>query len=282
MAKLIAGLDDIATETHKSEGWCYFCLPETEYRNFEVEAKNLISDTKRLTFFHGTKFKADQTNEYEQFLRLIRKYAETSAPTILCCTLNSENWKRTFLNYCDRITTNVFTQVGVTNASLIDVCKQLTPGLFSFMRFVDHFGNAHKISIDIDSDNVKEKYRHLNTVINGHQLTADFLMTSLYNNYRKIQFPNSPQLSENGISVLRDSQSLAVQAADVIGNYSNSYLFYKLGNTSKKRVLKGEIFERVFGDKFSAVNFATSVQLVGQNDIQILTEGAYTMEFSAY
>jgi len=115
MTKLIAGLDEIATETQKCDGWCYFCIPQTEYLKFEAEVKALFSITTKLTSFHGKKFKTDQAAEYEQFLRIIRKYAENSFPTILSCTLNSETWKKQFLEFCERVTTKVFTQVGVTN-----------------------------------------------------------------------------------------------------------------------------------------------------------------------
>lgn len=282
MTKLIAGLDEIATETQKSEGWCYFCIPQTEYVKFEAEVENLLTATTKLTSFHGKKFKTNQADEYEQFLRLIRKYVESSVPTILSCTLNSEAWKAQYLGFCERVTTNVFTQVGVTNLDLINVCKQLTPGLFSFMRLVNHFGNSNELKIEVDSDSVKETFPQFDTIIKGHNFTADFLMTKLYNAYRNIQFANSPILATGGISVLKDQNSFAVQAADVIGNFSTSYVYYKLGNTSNKRILKGQIFERVFGDKYGAENFSSSIKLVEQNDLELLTDGAFTMEFTAY
>ncbi len=282
MTKLIAGLDEIATETQKSDGWCYFCIPQTEYIKFETEVRALFSETTKLTSFHGKKFKTDQADEYEQFLRIIRKYAESSVPTILSCTLNSEAWKAQYLGFCERVTANVFTQIGVTNTDLINVCKQLTPGLFSFMRLVNHFGNNNEIIIEVDSDSVKEKFPQLDTIIKEHNFTADFLMNKLYNAYRNIQFANSPSLATGGISVLKDQNSFAVQAADVIGNFSTSYVYYKLGNTSSKRILKGQIFEKVFGDKYGAENFSSSIKLVGQNDLELLTDGAFTMEFTAY
>lgn len=282
MKKLIVGLDEVATETQKSEGWCYFCIPQAEYSKFENEVKSLLAGTTKLTSFHGKKFKTEQASDYEQFLKIIRKYTENSVPTILSCTLNSENWKEQFLGFCNRVTSNVFTRVGVTNSELITVCQQLTPGLFSFMRLVNHFGSNYELVIEIDSDDVKEKFQNLNTIIKGKSFTADWLMTKLYNEYRQIQFANSPQLEKRGIAVLKDQNSLAVQAADVIGNFATSYMYYKLGNTSKKRILKGKIFEKIFGDMYGTEKFASSIRLVGQNDLEILSEGAFTMEFTAY
>lgn len=282
MTKLIAGLDEVATETRKSEGWCCFCIPQAEYTKFENEVNSLLLGTTKLTSFHGKKFKTDQAAEYEEFLKIIRKYAENSVPTILSCTLNSENWKEQFLGFCTRITNNVFSQVGVTNTELIAVCQQLTPGLFSFMRLVNHFGSNNELAIEIDSDDVKEKFANLDTIIKGHTFSADWLMTKLYSAYRNNQFANSPQLEQGGITVLKDQNSLAVQAADVIGNFATSYVYYKLGSSSNKRIRKGQIFEKVFGDKYGAENFASSIKLAGQNDLEILSEGAFTMEFSAY
>lgn len=282
MAKLIAGLDEIATETQKSDGWCYFCISQTEYLKFEADVKNLLMGTTKLKSFHGKKFKAEQADEYEQFLIIIRKYAESSAPTILSCTLNSEEWKAKYLEYCEKVTTKVFTQVGVTNSDLINVCKKLIPGLFAFMRLGNHFGNNNELIIEIDSDSVKERFPQLESIIKGHRFTADFLMTKLYNAYRKIQFANSPLLATGGISVLKDQNSLAVQAADVIGNFSTSYIYYKLGNTSSKRILKGQIFEKVFGDKYGEENFSSSIKLVEQNDLELLNDGAFTMVFTSY
>jgi len=280
--KLITGIDEIATETKKSDGWCYFCIPENEYIKFEKEVKNLLSQTTKLNSFHGKKFKDKHADEYEQFLTIIRKYVENSVPTILSCTLNSMEYKNTFLGFCNRVTENVFKNIGVENTQLIEICKHFTPGLFTFMRLVNHFGNDNEIRIDIDSDSVKEKFPQLSSIIKEQEFSADFLMTSLYNGYRNIQFANSPFLQSGGISVLNDEKSIAIQAADIIGNFSSSYIYYKMGNASKTRTLKGKIFEKVFGDKYGTLNFHDSIKLVGQNDFELLTDGAFTMEFTTY
>ena len=68
MNKLIAGIDEVGTETQKVEGWCYFCISKTEYKNFENEVKTLLATNSKLKSFHGKKFKMGFSNEYEQFL----------------------------------------------------------------------------------------------------------------------------------------------------------------------------------------------------------------------
>lgn len=280
--KLITGMDEIATETKKSEGWCYFCIPEKEYFKFEKDVKDLLSQTTKLKSFHGKKFKVDHAYEYEQFLIIIRKYVETSVPAILSCTLNSVEYKNKFLQFCERLTENVFTEIGVEETQLIEVCKHFTPGLFTFMRLVNHFGCDNQITIYVDSDSVKEKFPKLTSMIKENKVSANSLMTKLYNAYRNNRFANSPLLLSDGISVLKDEKSIAIQAADVIGNFSSSYIYYKTGNISKKRKLKGQIFEKVFGDKFGSLNFGDSIKLVGENDFELLIDGAITMEFTSY
>ena len=66
MTKLIAGIDDIGTETQKSEGWCFFCIPETEYGRFSEEVKTLLLKAN-LKVFHGKKFRNEDKDTYEQF-----------------------------------------------------------------------------------------------------------------------------------------------------------------------------------------------------------------------
>ena len=96
MTRLIVGLDEIATESQLSEGWCYFCIPEIKYTDFKKKVKTLLFGTTKLKSFHGKKFKTNQAAEYEEFIRIIRNYAENSAPTIFSCQLNSKNWIQQF------------------------------------------------------------------------------------------------------------------------------------------------------------------------------------------
>lgn len=281
MIKLVAGLDEIATETKQSEGWCYFCITEADYVEFAADVNTILSNTTELTAFHGKKFIQTQEKEYESFLLLIRKYVEKSTPSILCCTLNNRSYKKELVPFSERVTENVLKQIGVTNQTLIDIAKRLSPGLFTFIRLTNKFGSDYELKIEIDSDDFIKNFSQQNTVIKNKILSADSLLTSLCNTYRNLMFSNSPIITRNGIYILKDQKSFLVQAADVIGNFSNAFLFYKLGNSSKKRQLKGQIFERVFGDFFANDDFTTKVKLIGQNDFEILHNGPYTMNISS-
>jgi hypothetical protein len=174
----------------------------------------------------------------------------------------------------------VMKEVGVSDRELIEVLKRFVPSLFTLQRLTSSFGNSHELKIEIDSDDIKERFPNLSTILKGHEFSASFLMEKLFNAYRRLKFPSSPNVISGGIAVVRDAKSIAVQGADVIGNFSTSFIYYRLGNKSNKRILKGKIFESVFGDKFTDHDFAKHVVLQGQNDLKILTNGAYTFEFS--
>jgi len=282
MTKILVGLDEIATETQKVSGWCYFAVNEQNYIEFEKDVTELLSNTNKLTSFHGKKFKIEQANEYRDFLKIIRKHSELSNPSLVCCTLNNPTWNQQYIDFCDRLFTNVLTNVGVSNPKLIDITKHFVGPLFVLQRMTSSFESPASIQLEVDSDDIKEKFAGSTTQIQGFDFGSDFLLEQFYNIYRKYQFPNSPELIKNGISVLKDEKSFLIQAADVIGNFSAAYIYYKLENTSKSRIEKGKIFEEVFGDKFGAVDFSSDIELFGQNDLNLKFEGAFTLKFGVY
>jgi hypothetical protein len=71
---------------------------------------------------------------------------------------------------------------------------------------------------------------------------------------------------------LSDTKSFAIQAADVMGNFSMAYLFYKKGDNSKKRNLKAKLFIDCFGDTIDA-SILKQINLSG-NDIELLVYGS--------
>jgi hypothetical protein len=152
------------------------------------------------------------------------------------------------------------------------------------------FKVSEKIKLEIDSDDIKENLPQISFILNdpgtpfnGHIITASFFLEKLYNAYRKSKCPDSPVLLKDGISVLKDTKSLVIQAADVIGNFSTSYIYYKLGNKSKRRILKGQIFETIFKENCSSKNdFSQDIDLIGDNDFQLKKDGAFTFRLGKY
>ena len=281
METIVAGIDEIATETQLSEGWCYFVLPDAKKGEMLNQVKTLLLSSS-MKNFHAKQMKETQTGKYEEFLKIIRKYSEESQPSLLSCTLNSPNWGKKFIDFCEGLFTNVMTRAGTKNTELIEITKRFVPPLFTLQRLISQFSVANKIRVEIDSDDIKRKYPSLKTKIRGIDISSTFLLIKFYNAYRNYLFPDLPVLQENGVEVLKDQKSIMIQAADVIGNFSTSYIFYKLGDTSKKRKLRAEIFEEVFGDKFSCMEFQDKIEIVNQNDLKLKKEGALTLKLGFF
>lgn len=278
MSRFITGIDDIATETQVSEGWCYFVLSQTEYTRMEAEARGVLCSSN-MKAFHAKKFVTTEQAAYTDFLNIIKRYLDNSAPSLCCCTLNNQQWQGDFVKFCNGVATGVFTQVGVTDTELIDVTKEFVPATFTLQRLISTFGSANELTLEIDSDTIKDKFRNISTIIKGHTFSASFLLEKLFNAYRTEKFPDCPEVIPNGISVVNDAKSIAVQAADVVGNFSTSCIYSNLGNKSKKRILKGQIFESVFGNHFGGQDFSKDVELVGDNDLKLKRDGAFTFQF---
>ena len=174
------------------------------------------------------------------------------------------------------------TKIGAANLELVDITKLFVAPLFTLQRMTQNFITPTYISIEVDSDDIKEKYDGVMTKIQGFDFGADFLLEHFYNIYRRMQFPKSPELIKGGVTVLKDHKSLLIQAADVIGNFALSYIYYRLGNTSKKRIIKGQIFEEIFGDRFAAVDIVKDIELLGDNDLKLKFDGAFTLQLGHY
>lgn len=244
----------------------------------ESETKALLSSTN-MKAFHAKKFITAEQAAYTEFLNIIKKYLENSAPSLCSCTLNNQQWNESFVQFCHRVTTSVFTDIGATEEELINVTKEFVPTMFTLQRLISNFGKTNEITIDIDSDSIKDKFPNLSTIIKGHKFSASFLLEKLFNAYRTKQFPDCPNVTTNGIAVVKDTKSIAVQAADVIGNFSTSFIYSKLGNKSKKRILKGQIFDSVYGKYFANQDFSNDVELINDNDLKLKKDGAFTFKF---
>ena len=66
--QLIVGIDEFASETKKSAGWCFFCLPEKAYKQFSFEANQILITSGKIKSFHGKKFNESQSGINENHL----------------------------------------------------------------------------------------------------------------------------------------------------------------------------------------------------------------------
>ena len=273
---LRVGVDDIATETQKCDGWTYFCLPEVYVNEFSDEARKIIASSK-LSIFHGKKFKVGHAGEYLAFLELIRKYQIKSMQTRAVNVLFSADFKAELQKFGGRLLPQVLNHGGVQSKVTTDLLLPYLAPLFTLARVAEGLAQNCIMQVEMDECNqLGNLGQHVHEKM-GIPIEAHVILKAIYNGYAKKQFPKAPLLSDDGISVVRDTNSFLIQAADVIGNFSMAYVFVRLGKKSKTKEAKAALIEKVFGDWFNKNDFCNAVKLDG-NDL-VLMNGAASIQF---
>lgn len=278
---LIAGIDDLGTTTQISEGWAYFVIEEELLEQFSVEANGLLTGIA-LDTFHGKDYKRRFKDKYLEFLKLCRKYSEQSKVSLIAVVLQNQEWKNQYIPFCQRVIRNVYEQNAIKNEELILSAQFLTSPLFTLQNLTKNLSSDIPISIIIDSHKNTSTFNNLELEIGPVKIKANKLLGTMYNGYRKLQFPNSPELLNDTIKVTKDDNSYAIQAADIIGNFSLSYIQKKLGHSSQTIDDKAEIFSEVFGDKFNHVNLENDIELTETKEIKLKYDGQQTLSFGRY
>lgn len=277
----IAAIDDIATGTQVSSGWSYVIIDETLEAEFEEKTRPLLKGNA-LPKFHGKEYKKRFKQNYIDFMKIIKEYAVNSDQSLIACVLLSQGWKDQFMGFAERLAENPLKLNGIIDGSVIEPMKQLTPSLFSMQNLTKEMGVQNSIQIKVDDHNNTRGFNQVSTKVKGLELTGEWFLTRIYNGYRKQQFPNSPVLQDKCIKVVKDEDSMLVQAADIVANFSTAYIYKKLGKTSKAINDKAEIFDEVFGDEFGNQDFFECVELVNESDLKLKIEGQQTLQFGRY
>lgn len=278
---LIAGIDDLGTTTQISEGWAYFVIESELLEKFSKEAEDLLEGIA-LETFHGKDYKRRFKDKYLEFLRLCRKYSEESKVSLVSVVLQNQEWKNQYIPFCQRVIKNVYEQNEIKNEELILSAQFLTSPLFTLQNLTKNLSAEIPISIIIDSHKNTATFNDLELEIGPVKIRANKLLGTMYNGYRKLQFPNSPTLFDDNIKVTKDDNSYVIQAADIIGNFSLSYIQKKLGHSSQTVDDKAEIFGEVFGDKFSHINIANDIELTETKEIKLKFDGQQTLKFGRF
>lgn len=278
---LIAGIDDLGTTTQISEGWAYFVIEEELLEQFSIEANRLLTGIA-LDTFHGKDYKRRFKDKYLEFLKLCRKYSEQSKVSLIAVVLQNQEWKNQYIPFCQRVIRNVYEQNAIKNEELILSAQFLTSPLFTLQNLTKNLSSDIPVSIIIDSHKNTATFNNLELEIGPVKIKANKLLGTMYNGYRKLQFPNSPALLNDNIKVTKDDNSYAIQAADIIGNFSLSYIQKKLGHSSQTIDDKAEIFSEVFGDKFNHVNLENDIELTETKEIKLKYDGQQTLSFGRY
>ena len=272
--RIVVGLDETGTETQLCDGWCYFGLMEDHVDKFNKEA-DAIRTKYGLNVFHARNYDSEHFSAYLEFLQLIEK-STVDSPVSICSTyLYRNDWNAKLHSFAERVYDEAADKVGVSNPQATKVAKKFLPPLMSLIKIGKDIGNDNEFEVHFDSDNVKDQIDshslHYSTEI---AITLRRTLEIFANNYRNIHFSDAPSIVATDIQVLDDEKSNIIQAADVIGNFSNNYLFKALGSTSKGRVEKAEIFDSVFGKHLSNIQIPEKVRINGSNDLELLGAAA--------
>jgi hypothetical protein len=268
---LIAGIDEIGSETQLSEGWTYALFSEAGIKAIDAAVAKCAVKT-----FHGKKFKKCEADDYGLFLKAIRQEVEKSVESILLFTLQDLTWKSKFVPFAKRLIAGSMKNIGATDQSSITIAEHLFPGLICLQRLTKGRPSC-SIEVKIDSDSISKQLTKSANLFSGHSVATSNLLSAAYEAYRKRLFPTSPKIVDGGISVLTDANSRIVQVADVFGNFALSYLFFHLGHPSKTRAIKAKVFDEVFGELLDPKQVSSAASLVGDNDIQLKKAGGYTL-----
>ena len=271
----ITGIDDIGTMSAKSEGWCYFSIPESLKSEFIDKSKKILSESK-LKSFHGKEFKRKKVEYYKDFLCLIKNTLIKSDDTLLACTILSEKWKAEYIGFCTRLIEKSYSSTNINITHLIKTSSKLASPIFTFMRLAEKFKSTCSSIVEIDENSILRNFPGQTITAGDQTIDGSIPIYAASEAYRKRVFPNSPVISKSGIFVLRDEDSFFIQAADLFGNFSLSYAFKCLGKESKSNDLKSKIFAEVFKELATPERIVSALEISG-DDLVLKDDGAFTV-----
>ncbi|MCK4787075.1 MAG: hypothetical protein KAV87_25175 [Desulfobacteraceae bacterium] len=274
---LIVGADDIATGGQECAGWTYFILPERFYFDFIAQAKAILAKTI-LSTFHGKEYKPRFKSEYGEFLKLIMEFSKKSPQSLAMNMLLSRKCKTEFEAFSKRVIAKSYKNAGISNNKVVNAIQQYVTPLFSLLRATQSLGPNLAMQVELDNDIRFEDLDSFSFTSNNKTITAKWLLGELLNAYRNKCFPNSPIFNKNIVTSLDDENSVMVQAADVMGNFSMAYTFVQLGKVTEGRKQKAILMKNIFGKYIDKFDFSKHMKVKGE-DIQLNSEGYLDFHF---
>ena len=160
----------------------------------------------------GKEYKRRFKNNYLKFLKLCRECSEKSDISFIGVILQSMEWKNQYIPFVERVIKSVYEKNGVGDSEFITSAKMLAAPLITIQNQMKYLSSDNHIEIVIDSHRVTENFGDMKIEVSSSigptTISSTQLLNLFYNGYRKLQFPNSPTLIENGISVQSDKNFL--------------------------------------------------------------------------
>ncbi len=224
-------------------------------------------------------------------MNLIKDHSEQHKGSFIGFVLNSEKWEKEYKDFYTSLVSTVYQGIGVEDTDAVKVAQKLIGALMQ----LQYRMSSYKFSVDdsfliqVDTDTIKDKFDSEERIINIQsdlkhlipqvKVTDSFLLLQLYNNYKKIFFPETPTCEQ--VTTFNDEDSFIIQAADIFGNFALAYIFYSLGKRSNTLERKVEIFHEVFGSNLKDIDFVNSISIEGE-DLKLKQEGLATIAITNF
>jgi hypothetical protein len=277
---LAVGADDVATGSQECSGYSYIIIPQAHRAQFERDAAGILG-LAGMTSFHANQFRDSESAAYQSFLEQIDRYAKNSLQFRAIIALQSRKMRDELDGFSERLISKTV-ETAVTNwttapvdPKFIRTVASFAPALVNLLREARKLAPSATISVELDEDDLNRELHSLSLPIGGQNFSAAWLLTTALNGYRKRQFPDAPEFLTGAVRPVQDEKSPLVQAADVLGNFSMNFVFWKLGITSRGKVRKAEIFDHVFGRQVESQDFLKQITVSGnQNqDLKLARDG---------
>jgi hypothetical protein len=274
MKTYVASIDGLGTMNLGVEGWAYFVLESNQASEFERDARKVLGATK-LKAFHGKEYARRFHEAYRSLLQLMHDYIEGSEDSLLATILLSASLSLEYRRFCEGVVAGALALNEASDKALEEAIGHLVPPLFSLARWASGFASGSEMSVAFDSHQTTQNVLSRVVKAGNVKFAAEVPLRLAYNTYKSAQFPSAPRLAPDGLKVIKDEESMLVQASDTFGNFSTAFAKYRLGKQSKSTDKKAELFESVFGSLLAGADFS-GVRLAGE-DLLIDEGGALNL-----
>ena len=248
---LNVGLDDIATETSRCSGWTAFVLPEALRTDFDRKGAELLAKTK-LRAFHGKDYKRRFRDAYVEFVKLIYDTVKLSPQARAASCLISNTCQGRVNSDADTLIAKSAEAAEILKhpdaQAVIDAAKQCGVPALVLVHLSDWLGLNLDMTVELDTSTRLKDFPKSECVIDGTRHDAASLLSDSMNAFRDKRFPRVPRFAQDAIQLVTDEESLLVQAADIIGNFSLAYVQKMMGRVSKNNDAKAAILAEVMGE----------------------------------
>jgi hypothetical protein len=263
MKKFTAAIDGLGTMNLGVEGWAYFVLEAGKATEFDRDARSIL-ETTSLKAFHGKEYARRFHEAYRNLFQTMRDYVESPEENLLATILLSASLSLEYRRFCEKVVVGAMALNEASDEVVEKAIGHLVPPMFSLARWTSDFAAESEVGILFDSHPTTQSVLSRVFKVGDRELFGELPLRLAYNAYRSAKFASAPQLAPGSIQVIRDEESMLLQAADTFGNFSTAFAQCRLGKRSKTIEKKAELFESIFGSLLADADLA-GIRLSGED-----------------